>query len=154
MLPTLSVTGGCRDGTVMELAWHRRSLIDEQYCSFHENLTNYDTARIGFRGIDGVAAGEPCAVHLRRETSAAKSYRTMPKSSQPIGPMRMQPNEHASIMAIRLQPMMPTQVKKAPQPKQKPTRTEAVQAAKATMTRRASLRKQREALRDKSRLGD
>jgi hypothetical protein len=78
---------------------------------------------------------------------------TMPKSRPTIGPMRNQPNEYASIVPIQVQPARPTQVKGAPEPKQKPTRMEAVHAAKATTTRRASLRKQREALRDKSRSG-
>ena len=31
---TLSVTGGCRDGTVIEQACRNALLIDEQYCSF------------------------------------------------------------------------------------------------------------------------
>jgi hypothetical protein len=77
----------------------------------------------------------------------------MPKSRPTTGPMTNQPNEHASIVPVQVQPARPTQATKAPQPKQKATRTEAVHAAKATMTRRASLRKQREALRDKSRSG-
>jgi hypothetical protein len=46
-------------------------------------------------------------------------------------------------------PMMPTgrRLKEAPQPKKKRTRTEAVRVAKAKITRRNSLRKQREALK-------
>jgi|SRR5271169_3942663 len=87
----------------------------------------------------------------------------MPQSQRPlsvipkptIGPMRTQSIDHASIMLIQVRPVMPTvgMVKNAPQPKQKTTRTEAVRAAKARMTRRASLRKQREALKDKSSFG-
>jgi hypothetical protein len=45
--------------------------------------------------------------------------------------------------------LMPTvgMMKKAPQPKQKPTPTEALRAATAEITRRESLRKQRQALK-------
>jgi hypothetical protein len=46
-------------------------------------------------------------------------------------------------------PRMPTvgKVLEKPKPKQRPTRTEAVDAAKAKISRRQSLRKQREALK-------
>ncbi len=73
----------------------------------------------------------------------------MPQDKLTIGPMRTQPLERASIMPSQVLPMMPTvgRLKKASQPKQKPTRTEALRAAKARITRRSSLRKQREALK-------
>ena len=73
---------------------------------------------------------------------------TMPKSKQPTGPMRTQPVERASVMPTQVLPMMPAAGKATnpSQPKQRPTRTEAVRAAKARITRRNSLRKQREAL--------
>jgi hypothetical protein len=73
---------------------------------------------------------------------------TMPKGKSTAGPMRTQPIGRAAIIATPVQPKMPTvgKVKKAPQPKQKPTRTDDVRAAKAKITRRNSLRKQREAL--------
>jgi hypothetical protein len=72
----------------------------------------------------------------------------MPKDKSTAGPMRTQPIERASIIATPVLPMMPTagKVKKAPQSKQKPTRTDGVRVAKAKITRRNSLRKQREAL--------
>jgi hypothetical protein len=73
----------------------------------------------------------------------------MPQDKPTIGPMRTQPLERASITPSQMLPMMPTvgTAKKASQTKQKPTRTEAVRAAKARITRRGSLRKQREALK-------
>jgi hypothetical protein len=72
----------------------------------------------------------------------------MPKNKSTAGPMRTRPIERASIIATPVLPMVPTagKLKKAPQPKQKPTRTDDVRAAKAKITRRNSLRKQREAL--------
>jgi hypothetical protein len=72
----------------------------------------------------------------------------MPKSKpKSTGPMTMQPRERGSIMPTQGLPMMPTVGKaaKAPQPKQQPTRTEAVRAAKARIMRGNSLRKQRDA---------
>jgi hypothetical protein len=73
----------------------------------------------------------------------------MSKNKPTTGPMRTQPIEHASIMPIQVRPVMPTvgMMKKAPQPKQKPTPTEALRAATAEITRRESLRKQRQALK-------
>ena len=74
----------------------------------------------------------------------------MPKTKpRPTGPMRTQPIEHTSMMPTQVLPMMPTvgKVTKTPEPKQRPTRTEAVHAAKARISRRKSLRTQREALK-------
>jgi hypothetical protein len=73
----------------------------------------------------------------------------MPKNKPITGPMRTQPVERASMMPTQVLPMMPTvgKVAKTPQPKQETTRTEAVRVAKARITRRNSLRKQREAMR-------
>jgi hypothetical protein len=53
-------------------------------------------------------------------------------------------------MPKEMLPMMPTVggVKKAPKPKQKPTRTEAIRVAKARITRRNSLLIQRKALKE------
>jgi len=61
--------------------------------------------------------------------------------------MSTQPAGRSSIMPIQALPMMPTAGKatKIPLPKKQPTRTEAVRAAKAKITRRESLRKQRDA---------
>jgi hypothetical protein len=73
----------------------------------------------------------------------------MPKYVPTAGPMRTQPIERASIIATPVLPMMPSagNVKKAPQSKQTPTRIDGVRVAKAKITRRNSLRKQRDALR-------
>jgi hypothetical protein len=74
----------------------------------------------------------------------------MPKSSPVTGPMRTQPVERAANVATPVLPLMPADgQKKAPPPKQKlATRNDAVRVAKANKTRRNSLRKQREALKD------
>jgi hypothetical protein len=74
----------------------------------------------------------------------------MPESKPtPTGPMSTQPVGRGAIMPTQALPMMPTAGKAttAPQPKKQPTRTEAVRAAKAKITRRESLRKQRDAQR-------
>jgi hypothetical protein len=65
------------------------------------------------------------------------------------GPMRTQPVENVWTMPTQVLPMMPTvgEQKKTPQPKMKPTRKEAVRVAKARITRRKSLRMQRDAQR-------
>ena len=68
----------------------------------------------------------------------------MAKNRPTTGPMRTQPIKRDLI--VPTQPTVRT-VTKAPHPKRKPTRTEAVRAAKAKMTRLGSLRKQREALK-------
>jgi hypothetical protein len=74
----------------------------------------------------------------------------MPKSKPtPTGPMRMQPIENGATMPTPVLPMMPTtgEQRQTPQPKKEPTRMEAIRAAKARITRRSSLQKQREALK-------
>jgi hypothetical protein len=58
-----------------------------------------------------------------------------------------QPIERASIMPAQMMTRTIGNVTKAPQQKQKSTRSEAVRTAKARITRRNSLRKQREALK-------
>jgi hypothetical protein len=65
--------------------------------------------------------------------------------------MKMQPFERGSTMPTQGLPMMPTAGKAAqtPQPKLQPTRAEAVRAAKARITRRTSLQKQRHAQKGK-----
>jgi hypothetical protein len=73
---------------------------------------------------------------------------TMPKDKPTPGPMRTQPIERAWAMSTPALPKMPAVGGvSTPKPKQKPTRAEAVRVAKAKITRRKSLRKQREALR-------
>jgi hypothetical protein len=81
----------------------------------------------------------------------------MPKNKTVTGPMRMQPAERASMMPTQVLPRMPTvdnRAAPASQPKQNPTRTEAVRVAKARITLRNSLRKQREALKAELETGD
>ena len=67
----------------------------------------------------------------------------MPKNKPITGPMRLQPIRDSVI------PMMSSvgKVKRAPQSKQEPTKTEAISVEKARITRLNSLRKQREALK-------
>jgi hypothetical protein len=73
----------------------------------------------------------------------------MPKNKPTAGPMRTQPIERALILQTPVLPMMPTagKAKTSTELKQKPTRADGVRAAKAKITRRNSLRKQRDALR-------
>jgi hypothetical protein len=61
----------------------------------------------------------------------------------------MQPIERGAILPTQVLPLMPAvgEQRKTPQPKKPPTRTEAILAAKARITRRSSLQKQREALK-------
>jgi hypothetical protein len=72
----------------------------------------------------------------------------MPKSkpTRTTGPMRTQPIENGSTMPTQVMPTVGEQ-RKTPQPKKEPTRMEAIRSAKARMTRRSSLQKQREALK-------
>jgi hypothetical protein len=87
--------------------------------------------------------------------------KVMPKKppSDSIGPMGMQPQAHSPTAATQMLPMMPCawedeqEIKgetqrpaRAPAANKKPpTRAEAVRAARARITRRKSLRKQRDA---------
>jgi hypothetical protein len=74
----------------------------------------------------------------------------MPKNKPtPAGPMRTQPIDRGSIMPTPVLPLMPAvgEQMKTPQPKKPPTRMEAIRVAKARITRRSSLQKQREALK-------
>jgi hypothetical protein len=78
------------------------------------------------------------------------------RNSGNTGPMGMQPFERGPVVSTQMQPMMPSARGKAagetkdettapaPETKQR-TRTEAVRAALARITRRNSLRKQRDA---------
>ena len=83
------------------------------------------------------------AIDLFAVSSMSKSKPT------PTGPMRTQPIERGSIRPTQVLPLMPAvgKQKKTPQPKQPPTRVEALRAAKAKITRRSSLQKQRQALK-------
>jgi len=73
------------------------------------------------------------------------------RKSTPTGPMITQRVENASTMPTQGLPMMPAvgEQKKTPQPKEQPTRAEAVRAAKARIMRRDSLRTQRYAQKGK-----
>jgi hypothetical protein len=72
----------------------------------------------------------------------------MPKNKPAIGPMITQPIERPSILLTQVRPRLPhVGANKTLLPKQKPTIVEAVRAAKAEITRRESLRKQRQALK-------
>lgn len=64
--------------------------------------------------------------------------------------MKTQPIDRVSIMPTPVQPVMPTvgmKTMKKLQPSQKPSRDDALRSAKANITRRNSLRKQREELK-------
>lgn len=82
----------------------------------------------------------------------------MPKKPPPpddTGPMGMQPLAHGPTAATQMLPLMPgikgqekalnDETQQQPKQKEPPTRTEAVRAAWARITRRKSLRKQRDA---------
>jgi hypothetical protein len=72
----------------------------------------------------------------------------MPKNKSAIGPMITQPIERPSILPTQVRPRLPhVGANKTLLPKQKPTMAEAVRATKAEITRRESLRKQRQALK-------
>jgi len=73
----------------------------------------------------------------------------MPKIKPTAGPMRTQPIERASTIPTPVLPMMPMAGKadKTAQPMRRPTRADGVRVAKAKITRRNSLRKQRDALK-------
>lgn len=65
------------------------------------------------------------------------------------GPMSEQPTEHRSTMPAQSQPRMPEIGTKPEKPPKRPSaRAQAVRTAKAKISRRNSLRKQRQALKD------
>jgi hypothetical protein len=80
-----------------------------------------------------------------------------PQPSDSTGPMGTQPSEHAPTAPTQMLPMMPCAKREAEEPqglaktpapeKKLPTRSQAVRAALARITRRKSLRKQRDAQR-------
>jgi len=80
---------------------------------------------------------------------ARNAFSNMPKNKPAIGPMITQPIERPSILSTQVRPTLPyVGVNRTPLQKQKPTMAEAVRAAKAEITRRESLRKQRQALKE------
>jgi hypothetical protein len=105
--------------------------------------------------VSGAVGGDrwPASIGIRSSRPLNELGRSelspMPKNKPTAGPMRTQPIDRSSIIATPVLPMMPSagKVTKAPQSKQKPTRTDGVRVAKAKITRRNSLRKQRDALK-------
>jgi hypothetical protein len=96
---------------------------------------------------------------LRPNKNSRRALAPMPnqkRTSDSTGPMGMQPPEGGPVAPTQMQPMMPAARGKAtgetsretkaaaPETKQR-TRMEAVRAALARITRRNSLRKQRDA---------
>src|SRR4051795_6351048 len=80
-----------------------------------------------------------------------KALSVMLRRKSPMtGPMNVQPAAHGSRTPTQSQPMMPSAGKKpnTTVPKKQSTRTEALRAAKAGISRRNSLRKQRQAQKD------
>lgn len=73
----------------------------------------------------------------------------MPKNNSITGPIKTQPVGCVLIFATPSFPTTSTvgKVNKSLRPTQNPTRVDAVRVAKAKITRRNSLRKQREALK-------
>ena len=91
-----------------------------------------------------MASSEPSPIGTALNEFRRIQLSSMPKGSPVTGPMRTQPVGRASNAPTP----MGGKLTKALPPKQKPsTRTEAVRVAKAKITRRNSLQKQREALR-------
>lgn len=81
--------------------------------------------------------------------TAGQALAAMAKSN-PDKPMVMQPVTHDLTAPTQMLPIVPTagsEAKVSVPKKKQPTRTEAVLAAKAKITRRNSLRKQRDAQR-------
>jgi hypothetical protein len=76
------------------------------------------------------------------------------RTTRHTGPMSMQPVDRSATMPVPLLPPLPdsndADVPGASPPKAKSTRANAVRAAKARLTRRNSLRKQRQAQKDES----
>jgi hypothetical protein len=108
------------------------------------------------RRNEAASAIDTMSGRIRTKMAAAR-YSSMPnekRTSDSTGPMGMQP-ERGRMAPTQMQPMMPAtrgkrageikgETTSAPEKKQR-TRTEAVRAALARITRRNSLRKQRDA---------
>jgi hypothetical protein len=92
--------------------------------------------------------GAPARSAGRLNELGMNELSNMPKN-KPTGPMRTQPIERASITPTPVLPMIPTagKAQTSMRLKQKPTRADGVDVAKAKITRRNSLRKQRDALK-------
>jgi len=90
---------------------------------------------------------EQCAPAVGNEVDLNALSKMAKDRQTSTGPMRTQPAESGSVLPTPVQPIMPMVGKatKAPYPKERPTRSEAVRAAKAKIMRRNSLRIQRDA---------
>jgi hypothetical protein len=92
---------------------------------------------------------EPWALfHSEASNETAGQALTAMAKRNPDRPMVMQPVRHDLTAPTQMLPIMPTagsEAKVSVAKKKQPSRTEAVQAAKAKITRRNSLRKQRDA---------
>jgi hypothetical protein len=80
---------------------------------------------------------------------ARKALSTMPRPNPPLtGPMSVQPVEHGSITLMQSRPET-SETNKQPKKasRKQPTRADAVRIAKAKISRRGSLSKQRQALK-------
>jgi hypothetical protein len=66
------------------------------------------------------------------------------RDSELIGPMSLQPVEHRSTQAVQSPAVKPARTTRATAPKKRTVAQVAAQAAKASISRRNSLRKQRE----------
>jgi hypothetical protein len=130
---------------------HRKELGSD--AGFEKVMRQFRCQATRMQSSDVAAVCLVKLAHLRDEppNQFGRSELSMMPKTKPTstGPMRTQPTERGSIMPTQVQPMMPTAGKatKSQQPKQQLTRTEAVRAAKARITRRNSLRKQRDALK-------
>jgi hypothetical protein len=104
---------------------------------------------VSVMGLKGDPKGSPFYIACHYLLAVFNMHKGKPT---PTGPMRMQSLERGSTMPTQGLPMMPIAGKSAqtPQPKLLPTRAEAVRAAKATITRQSSLRKQRDAQEGKT----
>ena len=80
---------------------------------------------------------------------ASRALSAMPRPNPPLtGPMSVQPVEHGSITLMQSRPMTSETNKKPKKPSRKQsTRADAVRIAKAKISRRGSLSKQRQALK-------
>ena len=80
---------------------------------------------------------------------AQKALSAMPRPNPPLtGPMSVQPVEHSSITLMQSRPMASeTNSKPKKPPRKQSSRADAVRIAKAKISRRGSLSKQRQALK-------
>lgn len=79
---------------------------------------------------------------------ARKTLSVMPRPKPPLtGPMSVQPVEHGSVTLMQLRPMTTVTNDKPKASRKQSARADAVRIAKAKISRRDSLSKQRQALK-------